>query len=90
MSAPREPVFLARETYRHRRLRDAARFLPFLAVFVFFIPMLFGPEAGTAMTKVFLFFAWLTLIIVSFLVSRRLATDIDVQQGDGADDGQPG
>ncbi|MEM1065205.1 MAG: hypothetical protein AAF771_01935 [Pseudomonadota bacterium] len=90
MSTPREPVFLARESYRRRRLRDAARFLPFLAVFVFCIPMLFGPEAGTAMTKVFLFFAWLTLIAVSFALSRRLATDIDVQQGDGPDDGPAG
>jgi hypothetical protein len=30
----KRPLFVARQTYRQRRLRDAARLLPLLAVFL--------------------------------------------------------
>lgn len=78
-------TFLARESYRLRRLMDAARFLPFLAAFVFVLPMLLGPGAGTAISKVYVFFAWLVLIAVSFLISRRLAANVDLTTEDAED-----
>lgn len=77
MSDPREPVFLQRETYRARRLTDAARFLPFLATFIFLIPLLFGPVAGTAVTTIYLFAGWVALIGVALGLSRHLARGID-------------
>ncbi|MEO0654922.1 MAG: hypothetical protein AAFY77_08640 [Pseudomonadota bacterium] len=77
MSDPREPVFLERETYRVRRLMDAARFLPFLATFLFVIPLVFGPESGTAVSTIYLFVGWFALILIAFGISRRLARGID-------------
>ncbi|MEO0692931.1 MAG: hypothetical protein AAFY90_08675 [Pseudomonadota bacterium] len=87
MSDPREPVFLERETYRARRLMDAARFLPFLATFIFLIPLLFAPVAGTAVTAIYLFAGWVLLIGVAFGISRRLASSVDAgpteEEGEG-------
>nr|WP_294614957.1 hypothetical protein [uncultured Roseovarius sp.] len=40
MSAERGPVFLARRTYRRRRLADGARLLPVIGTVLFFIPLL--------------------------------------------------
>ncbi|WP_102107148.1 hypothetical protein [Oceaniglobus roseus] len=40
MAPPREPVFLERQTYRRRRLMDAARVLPVLGAVLFMVPML--------------------------------------------------
>lgn len=56
---------------------DAARLLPFVGVFVFFVPMLFGPEAGTLTATVFVFLAWIALILTGFAISRSLARNVD-------------
>ncbi|MEL6644135.1 MAG: hypothetical protein AAFQ79_09385 [Pseudomonadota bacterium] len=77
MSGPREPVFLERETYRVRRLMDAARFLPFLAALIFLTPLVFGSTAGTSASLIYLFVGWLALIAVAYGISRRLATSVD-------------
>lgn len=77
MRAPREPVFLERETYRVRRLMDAARFLPFLAVFIFLTPLIFGSAVGTSGSTIYLFVGWLALIGVALGISRRLVTSVD-------------
>ena len=82
MSAPREPLFLARETYRNRRLMDAARLLPFIVAFLFFVPLLVGPDAGTLATSIFLFLIWTALILVNFVISRALARNVDTAPDD--------
>ncbi len=69
-----EPMFLARETYRRRRLMDAARFLPFLGAFVFIIPALWAQATGTAAGKIYIFGTWICLICLAFIISRRLPT----------------
>jgi len=68
-----EPLFLARESYRRRRLMDAARFLPFVGAFVFIVPSLWANEATTAEGMMFLFGGWLVLIVVAAVMSRRLS-----------------
>ncbi|MBT8474352.1 MAG: hypothetical protein HKO95_06835 [Rhodobacteraceae bacterium] len=85
MSDRGEPMFLARETYRRRRLMDAARILPFLGAFLFLIPLLMGTEAGTSISKIYLFLAWLVLILLAFVVSRRLAANVDLTAEEGED-----
>jgi len=70
------PVFLARETYRRRRLQDAARFLPFVAAFLFLIPILWASGSGTAAGKVYIFVVWFALILAAAALSRWLAPHV--------------
>ncbi|MEM0947313.1 MAG: hypothetical protein AAGK37_07900 [Pseudomonadota bacterium] len=79
-----EPMFLARETYRRRRLMDAARFLPFLGFFIFVVPTLWADGAGTAIGLVYLFAAWAILIVMAYLIARPLR-DVDPQAGEADD-----
>jgi hypothetical protein len=71
------PLFLARQTYRLRRLMDAARLLPVLGFFLFLFPILWGPGTSVAHSTVFdglyLFLVWPGLILCAFLISRALA-----------------
>lgn len=66
-----EPLFLARRSYRRRRLEDAARLIPILGFFLFFLPLM-APSGRTAWQGLYLFFGWLILIIFSAIVSRGL------------------
>lgn len=74
MKAPREPMFLARGTYRRRRLIDAVRVLPFAGVFLFLLPVLWGDEAPvrTAWGGIYVFAAWAVLIVASAVLSHLL------------------
>lgn len=72
MSDPREPVFLARESYRRRRVGDAARFVPLLALVLFLLPILWAGSNRTADTIIYVFSAWAFLIILLGFLSRRL------------------
>ncbi len=73
MRPPREPVFLARDRYRRRRLMDAARLLPVLAGFVFLVPMLWAVGSRTTVGYLYLFGAWLLLILLAGVLSRGLS-----------------
>jgi len=78
VSGTREPVLLERESYRRRRVRDAARFLPFLGVVLVFFPALWTPEAaaeeaaGTAQLAFYVFSVWFALIAMAVILSRQL------------------
>lgn len=71
------PLFLARQSYRRRRLADAARVLPVVAAGLFFLPVLWQPAAtpapDTARGAVWLFSVWAVVIVVAWVISRRLA-----------------
>lgn len=88
MIRPRPPRFLARQTYRRRRLTDAARILPVVGLFLFLIPILWQPAEtpahDTASGGIYLFGAWFVLIVAAFLLSRALAP------GEGDDEGASG
>ncbi len=74
-TAPREPIFLGRETYRRRRLIDAMRLLPVVG-FLFFLSPLLGASAAprsTASGMAFLFAVWLVLIVISAGLVRVLS-----------------
>ncbi|MFM2389743.1 MAG: hypothetical protein RLZZ437_1298 [Pseudomonadota bacterium] len=78
MRVPRNQVFLGRRSYRLRRLGDAARLLPVLGLILFLLPLFWSPETAgrprlTAWDGVYLFAIWLGLIVLSAIVSRKLA-----------------
>jgi hypothetical protein len=77
MKPPRRPLFLDPDRYRRRRLMDAARLLPVLGAFLFFLPALWRPEASghkTAIDGVYLFSVWAILIGIARLFAPGLAT----------------
>lgn len=87
MREPIEPLFLARQTYRRRRLMDALRLLPWVGAFLFGLPLLWT-DPGTAAGLIFLFAAWIVLIVLSFALSRRFSDDPGPGTGPGtANDG---
>jgi hypothetical protein len=65
MRRTKRPLFLARAPYRRRRLRDAARLLPVLGLFLLLLPLLWQPGGRVAMTSgdvVYFFAVWLVVI----------------------------
>jgi uncharacterized membrane protein len=85
MREPIEPLFLARRTYRRRRLMDALRLLPWLGVFLFGLPLL-SRAPGTASGLLYIFGAWAVLIVLSFALARRFTEDPEAgpeSPGDG-------
>ncbi|MCB2111244.1 MAG: hypothetical protein H6895_09535 [Defluviimonas sp.] len=87
MKAPGRPLFLARRSYRRRRLVDAMRLLPLLGLFLFWLPLLWAPatttEPDTAAGGFYLFTAWAVLIVLAFLLTHRLGDQ--PQPGDDAE-----
>jgi hypothetical protein len=79
----RRPLFLARAPYRRRRLRDAARLLPVLGIFLLLLPLLWAPEDRLALRSgdvVYFFSVWLVLIGLAAAFAPGL------RGGDGAED----
>jgi len=73
-------VFLERETYRRRRIMDAARLLPILGVALFAVPLLWPrpdpatPEAetvGLSVAVLYVFGVWALLIVFAFMFGRK-------------------
>lgn len=73
MSRPSEPVFLERQSYRRRRLGDAAKVLPVIGVALLLLPILWADDATTAGGILFIFSVWAMLIAAAALISRRLS-----------------
>jgi len=75
MSPERRPVFLARRSYRQRRLGDAARLLPLAAGVLMILPLLWrgpGGDPGTATVMIYIFGLWVVLVALTALISRHL------------------
>ena len=84
---PQAPVYLARKSYRQRRLRDAARMLPIVGALLWVLPILYIAPA-TSMTGLFIFGIWGGLIVVAAIISARLRfgeDEIDGAVGDRHD-----
>lgn len=65
MARRKSPLFLARATYRRRRLRDASRLLPIVGGFLLLLPLLWTEESQlslSAMDVIYFFGVWLLLI----------------------------
>jgi hypothetical protein len=89
MRRPKRPLFLARAPYRRRRLRDAARLLPVLGLFLLLLPLLWAPEARMSLraTDVIYFFAvWLVLIALAAAFAPGLRGGDTDRPGDRDED----
>ena len=85
------PIFVARQTYRRRRLRDAARALPVVGVLLWMVPLLW-PLGGDTVTGagalIFVFVVWGGLVVVAAaLVAALNAADRAASTPDPLDDG---
>lgn len=77
MARPPEPIYLEKQTYRRRRLEDAARFVPWLGVVLLIFPALWSDDVGakppgTAGRGVYIFAVWSILVLASALLTRGL------------------
>lgn len=90
MIRERKHVFVERQTYRRRRLQDAARFLPIVGMVLFMVPLLWprGDGAGVGMSSAltYIFLCWAGLVGAAFVFSLYLRSD---QTGDGSDVAAP-
>jgi hypothetical protein len=77
MTKPRQPLFLERETYRHRRVTDAARLLPILGFLALCLPILWADERLTSNGMLYLLGVWIALMVAARMLARRLhKTDV--------------
>ncbi len=74
MARPPQPLFLARQSYRRRRLGDAARLVPLLGLVLMLVPALWSDVNSTAGGFVYVFVVWGALIGIISLLSRPLGT----------------
>ena len=75
MRSQRQPLFLARQSYRRRRLADASRLLPVVGGVLLVLPLLWRGGAGAVSTSVvglYLFAVWFGLIAAAALLVRWL------------------
>ncbi len=78
MSPERTPLFLARRSYRRRRLADAARVLPLIGGVLICLPLLWKGSAtagSTVQSLIYVFGLWVVLILTSVIISRHLRLD---------------
>ncbi|SPF76883.1 hypothetical protein ALP8811_01900 [Aliiroseovarius pelagivivens] len=80
MRSPREPLFLARQSYRRRRIEDAARLLPLLGVVLFLLPLMVGGAIGNVRLA-YVFSAWFGLILSALILARHLGRDAAQRSG---------
>ena len=80
------PVFHEKRTYRLRRLMDAARLAPVLALLLWLLP-LFWPQSGDArisssVALIYIFAVWVAVIALTgaltFALGRNADDDTDV------------
>lgn len=80
MAPGARPMFLARRSYRRRRMMDAARLLPVFGAVLVLLPAFWTPAPGTAATGLYLFGLWCVLILAAFLLARGLAPALDAEE----------
>ncbi|MCR8550281.1 hypothetical protein M4578_20865 [Salipiger sp. P9] len=83
------PVFLERQSYRRRRVIDAARVLPLIGLMLWLIPLLWREDGAAAVRSssaiVYLFGVWAFLVLGAVILSTRLAA-----QGRDGGEGEAG
>lgn len=88
--ARRAPLFLKRRSYRQRRLRDAARLLPLVGLFLLLLPLMKSGQGGSGMAGegLYLFAVWFGLVAAAAALAAGLSGD-SADEG-GAEAGRPG
>ncbi len=100
MAERRGPLYLARASYRRRRLIDALRLLPFLMFGLWLLPLLWGgegtdqPVGAGARAFLHVFVVWALGLVAAALLTRRLsqgeaaAERVAAQKGPDAEGGR--
>lgn len=73
----RGPLFLARRSYRRRRMMDAVFFLPIAGAVLWMLPAFWdahdpSEDVASSAAALFVFAVWAVLIVVSALLARGL------------------
>ncbi|WP_044043316.1 hypothetical protein [Octadecabacter antarcticus] len=93
MKPPTRTEFLDRDSYRQRRFRDAARWLPILAAVLMLLPLMWPRDTPdqslTSSGIIYLFGLWVFLVALAFLLSRVLRFS-EALDGDGGRSGRSG
>lgn len=88
MAKNRPSLFLERKSYRQRRVRDAARLMPFLGALLWGVPVLWAPPGpygiSTSKAMLYIFGVWLGLVVISLALSRWLEPDADTEPTEGS------
>jgi hypothetical protein len=81
----RAPLFVERQTYRRRRLLDAARILPVAGMVALLLPVLWSQsgQTSTANEALYLFGLWFLLILAARLLSRPLREEVERDAAQG-------
>ena len=69
------PLYLARASYRQRRLRDVVRVLPIVAFVAWILPVMSGVVPATSAVGLYIFAGWMVLIVVCAAVTASLRPD---------------
>ena len=76
---PKPPVFLQRANYRQRRVRDAARLIPFVGIVLWSLPMTWTQSADGGRVGsegiIYIFGVWVVLIILAAFLASRIRAD---------------
>lgn len=76
MTQPKRTEFLERSSYRQRRIRDGARFLPIVALVLMVLPLMWPrnepDQSLTSSGILYIFGLWIALVLAAFLLSRVL------------------
>ncbi|WP_198731866.1 hypothetical protein [Paracoccus tegillarcae] len=84
-------MFLERSSYRRRRLGDAARILPVLALLLILVPVWWVPEAVSLTGgALWLFGLWAALIVLTAALHIALHASDRAAWARGEDDSQSG
>ncbi len=86
MRRPPEPLFLAKQSYRSRRLGDAARALPAIGAILLLLPILWADTARTREGMVYVFAVWVLLIVIVAPISARLSDHSEAPEQPPPDD----
>ncbi|MCO4826134.1 MAG: hypothetical protein KC451_14905 [Amylibacter sp.] len=95
--APTRPIFLEPQSYRRRRLIDAARVLPVLGVILWMIPLLWPTGNSTSAQPVamssailYIFLVWLGMILVAICIWLKTRSNSSENSNDLAQNGPDG
>ena len=73
----KQTSFLAKDSYRRRRMRDLARAVPVIGGILLMLPLLWSPDTLNSTASVYVFLVWLFLIALAALISRLVSTDAE-------------
>jgi hypothetical protein len=83
------PIFLQRASYRQRRIRDAAKLMPFLGMILWAIPLAWSRgdgsnDVGTA-GLIYVFGVWVIMILATGLLATRVRGETTADDRAGED-----